>query len=150
MVPSHTTAEDKNDFGFSTASHTPYTGSSLVSGLSSVHRENRKFKKRGSKDHSMDGSGRKCVFCDGDHLSDKCRIVLDVQARKDLLRKKDHCFMCLKTDFISRNSQKTKPCFYRKKLCNSAVWTEKTASENSQVSTNYASNISSVHSQTGI
>ena len=55
------------------------------------------------------------VFCDGDHLSDKCRIVLDVQARKDLLRKKDRCFMCLKTDFISRNSQKTKPCFYRKK-----------------------------------
>ena len=45
VVPSHTVAEVKNDFGFSSPSHSPYTGSSLVSGSSSVHRENRKLKR---------------------------------------------------------------------------------------------------------
>ena len=123
----------------------PYAGSSLVSGSSSVHRENRKFKNGGSKSHSLEGSGRKCVFCDGNHWSDKCRIVSDVQTRKELLKKGNHCFMCLKTDHISRNCQKTKPCFYCKKLHNSAIYSEKTSSENSKVSRNYASNISSVH-----
>ena len=119
-----------------------------MSGSSSVHRENRKFKKGGSKSHSLEGNGRKCVFCDGDHWSNKCRIVSDVQARKDLLKKGNRCFMCLKTDHISRNCQKTKPCFYCKKLHNSAVCCDKTSSKNSEVSTNYASNISSVLLQT--
>ena len=73
----------------------------------------------------------------GDHWSDKCRIVSDVQARKDLLKKGNHYFMCLKTDHISRNYQKTKPCFYCKKLDNSAICSEKTSSVNSKVSTNY-------------
>ena len=118
----------------------PYAGSSLVSGSSSVHRENRKFKNGGSKSHSLEGSGRKCVFCDGNHWSNKCRIV-----SKELLKKGNYCFMCLKTDHISRNCQKTKPCFYCKKLHNSAIYSEKTSSENSKVSRNYASNISSVH-----
>ena len=115
VVPSHTAAEGTNDFGFSSPSHIPYTGSSLVSGLLSVHRENRKFKNGGSKGRSLVGSGRKCVFSDGDHWSDKCRIASDVQARKDLLKKGNRCFMCLKTDHISQNCQKTKPCFYCKK-----------------------------------
>ena len=53
IVPSHTAAECKNDFGFSSPSHTPYTGSSLVSGSAAVHRENRKFKKGGSKGNSL-------------------------------------------------------------------------------------------------
>ena len=97
----------KNSFGFISPSHTPYTSSSLVSGSSSVHRENRKFKKGGSKGHSLESSGMKCVFCDRDHWSDNCRIVSD---RKDLL-KKGNRFMCLKTDHISRNCQKAKPCF---------------------------------------
>ena len=79
--------ESKNDFGFSSPSHTPYTGSSLVSGSLSVHRENKKFKKGGSKGHSLEGNGWKCVFCDGDHWSGKCRVVSHVHARKDLLKK---------------------------------------------------------------
>ena len=113
---------------------------------SSVHRESKKFKKGGSKGHSLKGSGRKCVFfSDGDHWSDKCRVALDVQAKKDLLKKGNRCFMCVNTDHISRNCQKTKPCFYCKKLHNSAIYSEKTSSENSKVSRNYASNISSVH-----
>ena len=58
VVPSHSTAkEDKNGFEFSSPSHTPYTGLSLVSGSSSVHRENREFKKWGIKVHSLEGSG---------------------------------------------------------------------------------------------
>ena len=44
LLPSHTTAEGKNDFKFSSPSHTSYTSSSLLSGSLSVHRENRKFK----------------------------------------------------------------------------------------------------------
>ena len=45
VVPPHSATEAKNDFGISSPSHTPYTGSSLVSGSSSVHRKNKKFKK---------------------------------------------------------------------------------------------------------
>ena len=101
VVSSHTTDKGKNDFVFSSPFHTPCTGSSSVSGSSSVHRENRKFKKGGSKGHLLEDSGRKCVSCDGDHWSDKCQIVSDVQARKDLLKKGNRCFMFLKTDHIS-------------------------------------------------
>ena len=56
--------------------------------------------------------------------------------------------MCLKTGHISRNCQKTKNCFYCKKLHNSAICSDKTSSKNNKVSTNYASNISSVILQT--
>ena len=92
----------------------------------------------------MEVSGRKCVFCDGDHWWDKGRIASDVQARKDLLKKGNRCFMCLKIDHISQNCQKTKPCFYCKNIHNSVICSDKTSSENSKVSTNYASNISSM------
>ena len=44
--------------------------------------------------------------------------------------------------------QKTKSCYYCKKIHNSAICSDKTSSENSKVSTNYASNISSVLLQT--
>ena len=123
VVSSHITAEGKNDFGFSSPSHSPYMGSSLVSGTSSVHRENMKFKKGGSKRHSLEASGRKCFsFCTENHWSDKCRVVSDVQARKDFLKNGNPCFICLKINHISRNYQKTKPCFYCKKLHNSAIY----------------------------
>ena len=52
--------------------------------------------------------------------------------------------MCLKIDHVSRNCQKTKPCFYCKKLHNSAFCSDKTSSQNSKVSRSYTSNISSV------
>ena len=64
VVPSHSATDGKNDFGFCIPSHTPYIGSSLVSDSSSVNREKKKFKKGGSKGHSLEGSGRKCVFWD--------------------------------------------------------------------------------------
>ena len=99
-----------------------------MSGSSSVHRENRKFKKGDSKGHLFEGSGRKCVFCDEDHWWDECRIVSDLQARKDFLKNGNRCFMCLKTDPISRNCQNTKPCFYCKKLHNSATCSGKIVS----------------------
>ena len=103
FLPSHSATEGKNDFGFSSPSYTPYTGSSLVSGSSSLHRQNRKFRKWVSKGYSIEGSGKKYVFCDGGHWSDKCRIVSNVQARKDLLKNENRCFMCLKTDHTSGN-----------------------------------------------
>ena len=148
VAPSHAAAEGKNDVGFSSPSHTPYTGSSLVPGSSSVHGKYRKFKKGGGKGHSLESSGRKYVFCDGDHWSNICQIVLDIQARKDLLKKGNRCFICLKADLSSRNGQKTKLCFYCNKLHNSAVCSEKTSAENRRVFTNYASNILSVLLQT--
>ena len=141
VLPSRSATEGKNDFGFSSPSHTPYTGSSLVSGSSSVYREKKKFKKGSGKGHSSECSGRKCVFCDGDHWLDKCRVISNGKARKDLLKKGNRFFMYLKTDHISRNCQKTKLCFYCKKLHNSAIYSERTSSENIKVSTNYASNI---------
>ena len=142
LVPSHTKVEGKNDLGLP---YSPFTGSSLYTGVST--NSDRKSHEMGSKGGSSEGFKRKCVFCEGNHWSDKCNVVTDVQARKDMLKKANRCFMCLKTDHISRNCQKTKPCFYCKKLHNSAICSEKT-NRGTKAATNYAANISSVFLQT--
>ena len=84
----------------------------------------------------------------GGNWLDKCRIISDVQAMQVLLKKRNRCFMCLKTDYISQKCQRTKPCFYYKKLHKSVICSERTSSENSKVSTNYALKILSVLLQT--
>ena len=63
-----------------------------------------------------------CVFCNGQHFSDKCSAVTDVSACKDLIRKSGRCYNCLNTDHISRNCPKShKRCYYCKGNHNSAI-----------------------------
>lgn len=45
-----------------------------------------------------------CVFCNKNgHSSSQCRNVTNVKTRKDLIRKKGKCFVCLSSDHIARN-----------------------------------------------
>ena len=37
----------------------------------------------------------RCVFCKGEHFSDKCRTVSDIKARLDIARKRKLCYKCL-------------------------------------------------------
>ena len=42
-----------------------------------------------------------CVFCKGDHWSDRCSLITDMEARKILLRNHKRCFICLNHWHIS-------------------------------------------------
>ena len=46
-----------------------------------------------------------CVYCKGKHSSNKCNIVTDYSARKNVLRSK--CFLCLKSGRVLRNCRNT-------------------------------------------
>ena len=67
----------------------------------------------------------KCVFCRGNHWSDKCKVISEPEARKEYLRKGNRCFLCLNQSHISRNCSKTKTCYCCKGLHNSAICTKK-------------------------
>ena len=51
-----------------------------------------------------------CAYCDGKHYSDRCKIVTDVNKRKELLRKKRRCFLCTRAHF-KKDCTTKKKCF---------------------------------------
>ena len=57
-----------------------------------------------------------CVFCRGQHFSDKCNVVSDVEARKEFLRKAGKCFLCLRSGHVLRDCERKKGCYYCKKF----------------------------------
>ena len=63
------------------------------------------------------------------------------------MKKGKRCFLCLKPDHLSHNCTKTKPCYYRKGMHNSAICNDRNKQGN-QTSTNCASNVSSILLQT--
>ena len=48
-----------------------------------------------SFEHSRDGSGIRCAFCNGEHYSSACEEVKEIQKRKNILRRDKPCFLCL-------------------------------------------------------
>ena len=74
----------------------PYTGSSLH--INSQHcNQGQKFAKI------------KYVFRGDSHWSDKCSSIMEPKARKNFLKEKGFCFLCLKSSHVSRNSPEKKP-----------------------------------------
>ena len=55
-------------------------------------------------------NGPTCTYCKGKHPSKDCKTVIDVLARKDLLKKYGRCFVCLRKDHISRNCPSNSKC----------------------------------------
>ena len=55
-------------------------------------------------------NGPTCTYCKGKHPSKDCKTVIDVLARKDLLKKYGRCFVCLWKDHISRNCPSKSKC----------------------------------------
>lgn len=75
--------------------------------------------------------GLSCVFCRGNHWSDKCGVVSDPTARKEHLKKNKLCFLCLRGGHDSRSCKKTKTCFYCKGFHNSSICLQRDKKEDS-------------------
>ena len=55
---------------------------------------------------------KKCVFCKCvDHYSDQCRIVTEIDTRREILKKGNICFKCLKPGPIKKNCRTKIKCF---------------------------------------
>ena len=44
-----------------------------------------------------------CVFCKGEHLASRCRVITDVNTRYDIVKRERLCFICLKGNHTSNN-----------------------------------------------
>ena len=53
----------------------------------------------------------KCLFCDKKHKSEKCRIVTEIQARKNILKKKKLCFVCLNAHHVAKDCKSKISCY---------------------------------------
>ena len=55
---------------------------------------------------------KKCVFCKCEnHNTDQCRIVTDIDTRREILKKGNVCFKCLKSGHNRRNCRNKIKCF---------------------------------------
>ena len=52
----------------------------------------------------------RCVYCNGDHFSASCTKVVDINTRRDILKKTGRCFNCLKSHHKSRDCDSRKNC----------------------------------------
>ena len=52
-----------------------------------------------------------CSFCNQDHQSSNCSVVTSPESRKQILKRKGKCFLCLKTGHLSRSCQSSVKCF---------------------------------------
>ena len=53
----------------------------------------------------------RCSFCNQNHQSSKCNVVTSAESRKQVLRKKGRCYLCLKSGHLSRNFKSSVKCF---------------------------------------
>ena len=51
-----------------------------------------------------------CSFCNQDHQSSNCNVVTSPESRKQVLKKKGKCFLCLKPGHISRSCRSSMKC----------------------------------------
>ena len=62
-----------------------------------------------SFEHSRDGSGIRCAFCNGEHYSSACEEVKEIQKRKNILRR-DKRFLCLSVGHRANQCTRKKQC----------------------------------------
>ena len=92
----------------------------------------------------------KCVFCRGNHWSDKCKVISDPETRKEYLRKGNRCFLCLNQSHISRNCSKAKTCYYCEGLHNSTICAKKKDSLEKSGNPADETNTNAVHNKTPV
>ena len=51
-----------------------------------------------------------CSFCTQNHQSSECNVVTSTKSRKEVLKKKGKCFLCLKQGYLARNCQAHMKC----------------------------------------
>ena len=67
-----------------------------------------------------------CTYCKQNHRNNKCSVVTDVQARKQILISKTRCFNCLRVGHVVKNCTKPQKCYicqgkHHISICNSKI-----------------------------
>uniref|UniRef100_A0AC35EUT0 Peptidase aspartic putative domain-containing protein n=1 Tax=Panagrolaimus sp. PS1159 TaxID=55785 RepID=A0AC35EUT0_9BILA len=93
-------------------SHQPTTASSTAT----VAATNAKPQTNSDKRKRNNDKPFKCVFCDGGHRVSECKTCVTDDQKKDVLRKKKRCFICLGVGHTSTNCTRkdTLRCFFCK------------------------------------
>ncbi|XP_057302253.1 uncharacterized protein LOC130636526 [Hydractinia symbiolongicarpus] len=55
------------------------------------------------RNHQNNQNNYRCIFCDKSHKSQQCRIITNFDARKNVLRDKKRCFVCLKGGHLAKS-----------------------------------------------
>ena len=87
-----------------------------VSSNASKEETKNKFVYSASSFHAQSNSHEfACLYCESkDHSSNQCKSVTNIRSRKDIIRKKSRCFICLKSGHLAKQC----PSSYRCKKCN--------------------------------
>ena len=57
-----------------------------------------------------DAATPKCCFCQQEHPSRGCKTVVDIEARRAVIRRTGRCFVCLRKGHISQNCHSKIKC----------------------------------------
>lgn len=73
-------------------------------------------------------SSPSCCYCQQTHLSSACKVVTQVEARKQILRKAGRCFNCLRRGHLGRECRSTSKCTKcgRRRICMKEVGSSST------------------------
>ena len=96
-----------------------------------------------------------CFFCDGDHKSGLCGNVIDVQARRAIIKRKGKCFLCFRSGHKINACTSKYKCFdcggrHNKALCDKKRAREASPSRNDAVSVQSTSSTMYINSDTSV
>ena len=75
-------------------------GQSNATPHNSNFQQNSQYNQNGGRDGYVNVV---CAFCKGSHLSQRCMTVTSIEARRDIVRRENRCFVCLKQNHMSRD-----------------------------------------------
>ena len=62
-----------------------------------------------------------CIFCEKSHKPQSCRIVTNLESRRQILKDKNRCFSCLKSGHFAKNCRSKISCYNCSKNHHAAI-----------------------------
>ena len=98
-------------------------------------------------------NGIRCVYCNEEHNSASSKKMVDVKERKDILRKSNRCFICLKQNHRAANCKATRNCRncnkrHHQSICEQSFKTSPTGNQASAVNHQSTQNETAVETST--
>ena len=90
-------ASNNNNNNNKTNGRDKFTGASL-------------YTKDSSKDDAVVPKQETCLYCTGKHATVSCKVVTEVDARRQILKKKFRCFNCFGSGHVGSRCKKSKVC----------------------------------------